>query len=619
MERRLSAIVAADVVGYSSHMERDEAGTFRRLRERRLQLIEPEIARHHGRIFKLMGDGLLAEFGSVVEAVECAVSLQKGMAERNASMPEEERFLLRIGINLGEVIVDGEDRYGEGVNVAARLEQLAAPGGICVSGKVAREVEKRLSFGFDSAGQQQVKNIEEPIDVYHVRIDGTQRRPVRRPKKAAFGWVWLAVPLAIAIAAVAWFVVSPRFLAPPRVAGPLPSIAVLPFKDLSPDKSLGYLGEGVANDIIGILSRFADIGVVSRMSSFAFKDSEADVRKIGTDLGVGFVLEGSVRKEGDRVRITAELIDAKTGANVWAERLDRSGTDLWSIQDEVTGKIVGAMTGEWGAIRKADYTQAWGKDGSNLAEYDYYLRAESALNQYTKEGMQQAAIIARQGLEAYPDSPLLTVELAWARWLNAGLFFSSDPAADIAAADELAQRVLSAKAISPQVERLARWLRAWTLTLKHQHDAAVIEMNKAIALAPFNAFTLTDGGSIFMQAGQPQKAVELADAAAVRDPGLAWFFNYAKGFALIVLGQNDKAAELLRGTDFADAPLLLAIAEVRQGHEQLAKAAVEKMLKANPDVTVQTWKQGYSFRDPAVLDALGADLGRAGLAPGPTN
>lgn len=241
MERRLSAIVAADVVGYSALMEKDEAATFERLRTRRTELFEPEIARHHGRVFKLMGDGLLAEFGSVIDAVECAVSLQRGMTERNAAVPEEERFDVRIGINTGEVIVDGEDRYGEGVNVAARLEQLALPAGICVSGKVAKEVEKKLAFGFDFAGRQKVKNIEEPIDVYHVRIDAQPRRRfLRRPRS---GRLWrplgVAATIMAALTAVWMALYGPLTTSSPGVSSTIPSVAVLPFKDLSADKSLG--------------------------------------------------------------------------------------------------------------------------------------------------------------------------------------------------------------------------------------------------------------------------------------------------------------------------------------------------------------------------------------------
>ncbi|MBC2802516.1 adenylate/guanylate cyclase domain-containing protein [Rhizobium ruizarguesonis] len=617
MERRLSAILAADIVGYSALMEQDEAGTFDRLRARRTELFEPEIAGHHGRVFKLMGDGLLAEFGSVVDAVECAVSLQRGMAERNASVAEEERFNVRIGINIGEVIVDGDDRYGEGVNIAARLEQLALPGGICISGKVAREVDKKLAFRFDSAGRQKVKNIEEPIDVYHVRIDAPFRRRILHKRGIGRLWWALGIPAAVVAVLAAWMALYyPVTMTSHPVSSTIPSVAVLPFKDLSADKSLGYLGEGVANDVIAILSRFSDIAVVSRTSSFAYEDKQGDIRQIGTELGVGYVVEGSVRKEGDRVRIVAQLINAKTGDHVWADRFDKSGTDPWALQDELTAKIVGAMTGEFGAIRKADYSQAWGKDSTNLAEYDYYLRAESQLNLYTKEGLERSGEISRQGLQVFPGSPLLTVELGWSHWLIVALLYSSDPQKDLQEAERLVNQVLADKNLSPQVTRLANWLNAWLLTLKRDHDGAVVAMNKAIAAAPYNAFTLTDGASIFLQAGQPEKALELTDAAAARDPGLSWFVNYVRGFIFIVLGKNEDAVEVLKTTEFADAPLQLAVAYMRLGRQADARAAVEKMLKSTPAATIQSWRQTWNFRDPSILDQAAADLARAGLPSG---
>ncbi|ANK92776.1 MULTISPECIES: adenylate/guanylate cyclase domain-containing protein [Rhizobium] len=616
MERRLSAILAADVVGYSALMEQDEAGTFDRLRARRTELFEPEIARHHGRIFKLMGDGLLAEFGSVVDAVECAVSLQRGMTERNASVPEEDRFNVRIGINIGEVIVDGDDRYGEGVNVAARLEQLAPPAGICVSGKVAKEVENKLAFTFDSIGRQKVKNIEELIDVYQVRIDAAPRPRIRHKRRIGRQWWAIGAAATIVALVAAWMALqNPLTITSPAGSGTIPSVAVLPFADLSADKSLGYMGEGLANDVIAILSRFSDIAVVSRTSSFAYEGKQGDIRQIGKELGVGYVVEGSVRKEGDRVRIVAQLINTKTGDHVWADRFDKTGTDPWALQDELTGKIVGAMTGEFGAIRKADYSQAWGKDSTNLAEYDYYLRAESQLNLYTKEGIERSGEISRQGLQTFPGSPLLTVEWGWSHWLNAALLYSSDPQDDLREAERLVKQVLADKNLSPQVVRLANWLNAWLLTLKRDHDGAVAAMNKAIAVAPYNAFTLTDAGSIFLQAGQTEKALELTDAAAARDPALSWFFNYVRGFIYIVLGKNEDAVEVLKTTDFADAPLQLAIAYVRLGREADARAAVEKMLKSAPTATIQSWRQTWNFRDPSIMDHAAADLARAGLPP----
>jgi TolB-like protein/Tfp pilus assembly protein PilF len=537
------------------------------------------------------------------------------MRERNAAVSQEERFDVRIGINTGEVIVDGEDRYGEGVNVAARLEQLAFPGGICVSGKVAKEVEKKLAFGFDSAGRQKVKNIEEPIEVYHVRIDAQPRRRILRRRGSGRLWWALGVPAAIVLAVgAAWVALyDPLTTSSPGVSSTIPSVAVLPFKDLSADKSLSYLGEGVANDVIAILSRFSDIAVVSRTSSFAYQGKEGDIREIGEELGVGYVVEGSVRKEGDRVRIVAQLVNANTGDHVWADRFDKAGTDPWALQDELTGKIVGAMTGEFGAIRKADYSQAWGRDSTNLAEYDYYLRAESQLNLYTKEGLERSGEISRQGLKVFPGSPLLTVELGWSHWLKVGLLYSSDPQKDLQEAERLVNQVLADKNLSPQVTRLANWLNAWLLTLKRDHDGAIAAMNKAIAAAPYNAFTLTDAGSIFLQAGQPEKALELTDTAAARDPGLSWFFNYVRGFIYIVLGKNEEAVEVLKTTEFADAPLQLAIAYMRLGRDAEAQAAVAKMLKSAPTATIQSWRQAWNFRDNSILDQASADLARAGL------
>jgi TolB-like protein len=484
---------------------------------------------------------------------------------------------------------------------------------------VAKEVEKKLAFRFDSAGRQKVKNIEEPIDVYHVRIDASSRRRVLQKRGIRRLWWALGVPAAVVVLLAAWMALYyPGTVTTPVVSNTIPSVAVLPFKDLSVDKSLGYLGEGVANDVIAILSRFSDIAVVSRTSSFAYQDKEGDIRQIGRELGVGYVVEGSVRKEGERVRIVAQLVNAKSGDHVWADRFDKSGTDPWALQDELTGKIVGAMTGEFGAIRKADYSQAWGKDSTNLAEYDYYLRAESQLNLYTKEGLERSGEISRQGLQVFPGSPLLTVELGWSHWLKVALLHSSDPQQDLQEAERLVNQVLADKNLSPQVTRLANWLNAWLLTLKRDHDGAVVAMNKAIAAAPYNAFTLTDAASIFLQAGQSEKALELTDVAAARDPGLSWFVNYVRGFIFIVLGKNEDAVEVLKTTEFADAPLQLAIAYMRLGRQADARAAVEKMLKSAPGATIQSWRQTWNFSDPKILDQAAADLARAGLPGSPT-
>jgi adenylate cyclase len=620
MERKLAAILAADVVGYSRLMEQDEARTFERLKAHRIELVEPEIAAHHGCVFKLMGDGLLGEFGSVVDAVECAVSVQRGMAERNAGEPEDHRIDIRIGINLGEVIVEGTDRHGEGVNIAARLQQLADPGGICVSGKVANEVEKKLAFGFEPMGEQKVKNISDPIPVYRVKLDGVRAPAKRKPAKSALSdWarpIAAGMVLLAGVAAAGWygFVRSPTS----HVAGArVPSIAVLPFDDLSADKSLGYLGDGVSEDIISMLSRFPDLSVVARNSSFVYKGKPVDMRQIGRDLNVGYALEGSVRKDADQIRITAQLIDTQTGNHVWAERYDKSGKDPLALQDEVTGKIVGAMTGETGQIKRGQYQDAWGKDTTDLGEYDYYLRGHDIfMSAASKADNDRAGRIWEEGLAKYPDSNLLKVKLGWYHMLATLNFWSDDGSADLRKAGELVRSVLAKDNLSPQVKRLAHWLFAWVLASEHDFGRALNEADTAIALAPYDAFVLTNLAQIAIISGKLDKGLEWTNFAREHDPNGLKQQNYNKGLALRLLGKYDDSIAAFRQSFYpdGDAPLHLAVALVRLGRIDEAKAEVKLMLKKNdPKFTQAKWKEGWFYSDPSIQDAEVADLGRAGL------
>ena len=482
MERKLAAILAADVVGYSRLMELDEAGTFERLKTRRTELVEPAIAAHRGSVFKLMGDGLLAEFASVVDAVECAVDLQRGMAERNAGVAEDQRIDVRIGVNLGEVIIEGTDRHGEGVNIAARLQQLADPGGICVSGKVASEVDKRLAFSFESMGEQKVKNISEPIPVYRVKLDGVRAAAKRKPGQPALanwaGRAAAAIVLLAGLVAAGWYGLM---RAPSHVvAAHVPSIAVLPFDNLSPDKTLGYLGDGVSDDIITMLSRFPDLSVVARNSSFTYKGKPVDIRQVGRDLNVDYALEGSVRKDAGQIRVTAQLIDTSTGQHVWAERYDKTGNDPLALQDEVTTKIVGAMMGEKGQVKQGQYRQTWGKDTADLGEYDYYLRGHDVfMNASSREEDDRAGKICEEGLAKYPNSSLLKVKLGWYHF-QAGLnAWSDDIPVEYHKAGELVRSVLASDDLSPQVKRLAHWLFAWVLASEHDFDRASAEAETA--------------------------------------------------------------------------------------------------------------------------------------------
>ena len=550
MERKLAAILAADVVGYSRLMEQDEAGTFEQLQAHRTELVEPAIAARRGAIFKLMGDGLLAEFASVVDAVECAADIQRGMAGRNQGLPQDDRIDVRIGVNLGEVIVEGADRHGEGVNIAARLQQLADPGGVCVSGKVANEVGKTLAFGFEPMGAQKVKNISEPIPAYRVKLDGVRFPPRRKPARSPLtDWarpVAAAMIFLVGLVAAGWygFVRSPTS----HVAGArVPSIAVLPFDDLSPDKSLGYLGDGMSEDIITTLSRFPDLSVIARNSSFVYKGKPVDIRQVGRDLNVDYALEGSVRKEANQVRITAQLIDTQTGKHVWADRYDKAGKDPLTLQDEVTGRIIAAMTGETGQIKQSQYRDAWGKDTADLGEYDYYLRGHDVfLNAASREENDRAGRIWEEGLAKYPDSSLLKVKLGFYHFISGFSFWSDDIPAEYRKAGLLVREVLAKENLTPQVKRLAHWVFADVLTTERDFSHALTEADTAVSMAPYDAFAMGALTPVLIMSGKPDKALDWIDLAIGRDPNSAKDLSYKKGWALRVLGKYEDSLSCLQ-------------------------------------------------------------------------
>jgi adenylate cyclase len=393
----------------------------------------------------------------------------------------------------------------------------------------------------------------------------------------------------------------------------VPSVAVLSFDDLSASRNLGYLGDGVAEDIITSLSRFPDLAVIARNSSFAYKGKAVDMRQIGRKLGVGYVLEGSVRKDHDKLRIAAQLIDTKTGEHVWAERFDRSGHDPWELQDEITGMIVGALTGEKGALKQAQYRKTWGKDATTLEEYDYYLRGHEQLMKYNREGIERSGKIWKEGLTKFPGSPLLSVKLGWHHMIRAYTFISDYPPADFKEAGELARQVLSNEHLSPQVARLANWLLSYVLVQERDFDGAVTAAERTVALAPHDMFVLSRLMMVLVQAGWLDQALHWADEAGAHDPGLGWSYNYGKGWAYLLMERFAEAAAALKQTEFNDAHLLLAVAYSRLGRVADARAEVGKMTSINPTLTLQTWRLVYSFRDPGLLDRYSLDLMKAGL------
>ena len=376
IERRLTTILAADVVGYSRLMAGDEAGTFARLKAHRGEVIEPKAAAHGGRVVKLTGDGTLMEFASAIDAVRFAVEVQQAMAARNGGVAEDQQISYRVGINIGDIIVDGDDMYGDGVNIAARLEGLAEPGGICVSAKVHDEIGNKLPVAFEDMGDQRVKNIPEPIHVYRI-VDGGRPAAPDADEPAA----------------------------PEK-----PSIAVLPFTNMSGDAEQEYFSDGITEDIITELSRFSSLFVIARNSSFTFKGAAVNVTDVGRKLGVGYVVEGSVRKVGNRVRITVQLVEAATGNHIWAERYDRDLEDVFAVQDEVVATIVANLPGRLEDARVAHRRQT---PTDSLPAYDCILRGTKHLRNYRRHEIVDGRAAFERAVELDPKSARARAGLAF--------------------------------------------------------------------------------------------------------------------------------------------------------------------------------------------------------------
>ena len=431
-----------------------------------------------------------------------------------------------------------------------------------------------------------------------------------------------ARPLAAALLLLAGLVVAGWYgfvrSAPTHVASAqVPSIAVLPFDDLSPDKSLGYLGEGMSEDIITMLSRFPDLSVIARNSSFVYRGKPVDARQIGRDLNVDYALEGSVRKEADQVRITAQLIDTETGKHVWADRYDKAGKDPLALQDEVTGKIIAAMTGENGQVKQAQYRNAWGKDTADLGEYDYYLRGHDILlNATSREENDRAAKIFEEGLAKYPNSSLLKVKLGFYHFIAGFGFWSDDIPAEYRKASELVREVLARENLTPQVKRLAHWAFADVLTTERDFRRALTEADTAVSMAPYDAFAMGALTPVLIMSGEPDRALDWIDRALGRDPNSAKDLSYKKGWALRVLGKYEDSMSAFKQSFYpgGDSPLNMAIVLVRLGRIDEARAQVRLMLEKNdPKFTQAKWRDGYFYSDPSLVEGEVADLATAGL------
>jgi adenylate cyclase len=474
-QRRLAAILAADVVGYSRLMEQDEAGTLATLKERRKGIVTPLVGQHHGRIIKVMGDGVLVEFASAVHAVACAIELQKRMAAANDGVLEHQRIVLRIGINLGDVMVEGSDLYGDGVNIAARLEGIAEPGSILVSGPAYDQVKNKMGVGFDDLGAQELKNIGEPVRVY--RVADMPRVSVTASKAVA----------------------------------DKPSIAVLPFENLSGDPAQDYFADGMVEEIITALSRMRWLFVIARNSTFTYKGRAVDVKQVGRELGVRYVLEGSVRKAADRVRIAGQLIDTATGHHIWANRYDGALSDVFDLQDRIAESVVGAIQP---SILTAEMERSARKRPDSLVAYDYVLRALPMVWSLNRTQSENAQLLLERALSVEPDYALALSLAAWCHAQRVVYNWTDALIEERDVALRLAQRAATISRDDPMV--LAILGAAHTIV--RDFDVAAEHLERALSLDPSSAWAWTRSGWLNVHREQPDLAIQQFERAIRLSP-----------------------------------------------------------------------------------------------------
>ena len=477
VNRRLAAILSADVVGYSRLMGTDEAGTLERLKALRAEAIDPVIAAHGGRIVKLMGDGTLVEFASVVGAVDCAVEIQHAVAEANGALAEDQRIVFRIGVNLGDVIIDGDDIYGDGVNVAARLQEIAEPGGVCLSGSVYDQVKGKVEAAFENLGEREVKNIAEPVRVYRVVAAGDTADAMTQSTHSP--------PL------------------PDR-----PSIAVLPFVNMSGDPEQEYFSDGITEDIITELSRFHSLFVIARNSSFHYKGQSPKIQDVGRELGVQYVVEGSVRKAGNRVRVTAQLVETANGNHLWAERYDRDLEDIFAVQDELVGEIAAAVPGQLDATATQ---RARRKPVENLTAYDYVLRGEWLISQ--EFGSPEIRALFEKAIEIDPLCARAYTRLAtWHAYSVYAHGASADEATQLARS--LAEKAMGIDPNDPAVLGVA----AGAYVMVGEHDLARRHIEKAISLNPNDYLVMLMASLTLAYLGDHEDALDWMRLVSRHDP-----------------------------------------------------------------------------------------------------
>jgi adenylate cyclase len=580
VERKLAAILAADVAGYSRLMGVDETGTLAQLKAHRRELIDPKIAEHRGRVVKTTGDGILIEFPSVVEAVGCAVEVQQGMVDRNANVPEDKRITFRVGVNLGDIIIDGDDIHGEGVNIAARLEAMAEPGTVCISATGWEHARGKVPFGADDLGEHQLKNIERPVRVFRI-TSGASATAARK-----------ALPL------------------PDK-----PSIAVLPFQNLSGDPEQEYFADGMVEDIITALSRYRWLFVIARNSSFTYRGRVVDVKQVARELGVRYVLEGSVRKAASRVRIAGQLIDGSTGTHLWADRYEGALEDIFDLQDRVTASVVGAIAPR---LEQAEIERAKRKPTESLDAYDYYLRGMASFYRLSREGVSEALRMFYRAIELDPDFASAYGMAAWCYLLRKVGGWMTERVQETAETARLARQAVAlgrddAAALSASGIALA-------YVVGDLDDGAAF-IDQALALNPSLATAWSRSGWTRIYRGEPDSAIEhLAHAMRLSplDPYIARM-QFATAFAHFCAGRYDMASSwaemaLRASPDSHQALRVAAASHALAGRLEQAQKALARLRQLHPALRVSNLRDTQGpHRRPEDLARFEEGLRKAGL------
>jgi len=626
--RRLAAIFAADMVGYSRLMEADEDGTIARQKAHRKNLIDPKIAEHGGRIVKTTGDGLLVEFGSAVDAVLCAVEVQRAMAEREASVPQDRRIAYRIGINVGEIVIDGDDILGDGVNVAARLEALAEPGGIRISDAVFKNVKGKLDLGFADLGPQQVKNIAEPVSTYRILLDPADsgkfvraRRGSSAPRRLAAGTISAALVLAAA-GLLIWqpWEVGTGPASRERTALPLPdkpSIAVLSFANLSGEPKQEYLSDGIAETLITRLARRPDMFVIARNSSFTYKGKAVKVQRIGRELGVRYVLEGSVQKAGKRIRITAQLIEAATGKHLWADSYDRELSDLFVIEDEITRKVVTELAVK---LTVGEVARSNVRATNNVEAYDYWLRGVAAYRLFRKETNVQAGELFERAIKLDPQYARAIAYLGWVRLNESRFRWVKDRQRSFKQAEKLARRAIAINENSVVGHNLLSRI----YTYKKLHEEAVAQGQRAIAIEPSSANYYASLALTMVFAGRPRDGQPLIRNALRLSPyPPIWYLsvetdiNHLSGrYEAAIASGNRLLDRTKKGILARSAWRKLIASYVELGRTDEARAEARKYLKKYPGFSTKRAAgllKEFPYKDKTWIDRFIADLRTAGF------